>query len=66
MRSSDVLVLKKSKLVEHTHGIQLGTQTITEVKNESTDKDPGSIFNLFFDGTQTFTKTRGETSDSDK
>ncbi len=66
MRSTDVLLLQKSKLVKNFENAVLGTQTITEVKGETTDKDPSNIPDQIHLGTETFTKSKGETSDRDR
>jgi hypothetical protein len=63
---SDVLLLTKAKKVEkNTNDINMGTQTITEVRKEPTDKDPTS-YQLAILGTQTNTFSDGEYTDKDQ
>ncbi len=66
MKVNDILVLRKSKMIRQSNKIFLGTQTFTEVKSETTDKDrvihDSHNNNL---GTQTCTDVKSEVTDRD-
>ncbi len=64
MNVRDILIVKKAKKIENFDPIVLGTQTLTNVSKEQTDKDASS-HNGFELGTQTRTFTQEEMTDSD-
>lgn len=65
MNANQILLTKKAKKITEEDNITMGTQTITEVKKEQTDKDH-HYYNDYLLGTETHTFTRKEDTDNDR
>lgn len=65
MNANQILLTKKAKKITVDNNITMGTQTITEVKKEQTDKDH-HYYNDYLLGTETHTFTKKEHTDIDR